>query len=117
MAEVAHAKHPESQACCAREFQGVFAGDGPGDESGSDNTVKELAMVWTGRGFQDVRAETEESPCAGAEEEFAPIKWSVVVHRHLGGLDEDVDGRADNCAGYEMCFSVWHNHFRLNKKS
>jgi len=144
VAEVAHAKHPESKACCSREFQGMFARDGPGDECGGKDGVKESAMVWTGRGFQDVREQTQrvrsdwharirkrvsipyfcgwsptqprsagESACACAEEEFAPIKWSVVVHRHFGGLDKDVDGRADNCSSYEMCFSVWHNHFRF----
>jgi len=43
VAEVAHPKYPESKARCAREFQSVFARDGPGDESGSDDGVKELA--------------------------------------------------------------------------
>jgi hypothetical protein len=26
----------------------------------------------------------------------------------LGDLDGDVDGRADKCASYELCFSVLH---------
>ena len=90
MAEIAHAKHPESKACWAREFQGAFAGDGPGDKSGSNDGVKELAggcrihsgcnpfRVVDGRGIGC------ESACASAEEEFGPIKWSVVVHRHFG---------------------------------
>jgi len=28
-------------------------------------------------------------------------------------LDDEVDGRAGNCAGYEMCFSVWHKLFSI----
>jgi len=43
VAEVAHAKNPEGKARCSREFQGVFAGDGPGDESSGKDGVEELA--------------------------------------------------------------------------
>ena len=86
----------------------MFTGEGPSDECSSNEAVKELAMVWTGCGFENIGSQTRESACTSAEEELAPIKWSVVVHRHFGDLDADVDGRADDCAGYEVCFSVWH---------
>jgi len=113
VAEVAHTKHSESKACCAREFQGLFAGDGPGDECGGEDIPDGLERVWDAV----ERIPTgDESACAGAEEEFVPIKWSVIVHRHFGALDGDVDGRAENCPGYEMCFCVWHTHFRFLKR-
>ena len=88
----------------------MFAGDGPGDECSGNDAPKGLERVWDA---VERIPTSDESACASAEEEFAPIKWSVVVHRHLGGLDEDVDGSADNCSSYEMCFSVWHIHFQF----
>jgi len=106
VAEVADAESPEGKPGCSREFQGVFAGDGPGNEGGGEDAVKELTVVWTTvnfrrpnkspltlalspsdgerERFQYVRGRSGEGACASAEEEFVPIKWSVVVHRHFG---------------------------------
>jgi len=81
VAEVVHAKHPESKAGCSGEFQGVFAGDGPGDECGGKDIPEGRERIWDAV----ERVPTcDEGACASAEEEFVPIKLSVVVHGHLG---------------------------------
>jgi hypothetical protein len=111
VAEVAHAECPEEKACRPGEFWSVLPRDGVSDQSCGDYAEEELAVVWDGRRFKDVGGQTGEGACASAKEEFAPIKFSVVVHSDFGRLDKEVDGCADDCAGYEMSFSVWHRGF------